>query len=451
MAKGTLHLNVEFSAVTDDEGKFGRLATLLGLADADHALGRCLHLWLACTRRGESELPQWLVERVLGERGPEALVEAELASWAGGRGDSATRRMRIAGAEKHCLWMASDQVAKRGQSSKGGKIRAATASRAGGRFTSDSPAQTSPSEISSESEIPDQNSLSLARAIPLPGDGGEPGLTPRHHATQQGAATPGQSASSAAGNVAEPPSGQAPDLSDRPPSPGTLSPRLAPPASVPAVSPPEAPRGDIAGTYDPEDARARGRLAERFYREVSDERIKLAAELRLPAPLPFPAITPSSERRALVELRARIREEGALAPAVCERILAHLVSDARAKRTLDWLSEKSFLSGAWETARNGGPPRRDPARTGSAAAAPAVPPSRRDHGERPIVLPPEKRVGPAEREASERALRAWEAGDQAALEALKATLAGAPRAPPAVAQGTSKRASSDEEPRSKAT
>ena len=81
MAKGVLHLNVEFSAVNDEEGKFGRLATLLGLADADHALGRCTHLWLACTRRGEAELPQWLVEQLLGERGPEALVEAELASW----------------------------------------------------------------------------------------------------------------------------------------------------------------------------------------------------------------------------------------------------------------------------------------------------------------------------------------------------------------------------------
>lgn len=98
MAKGTLHLNVEFSAVADEEGKFARLAKLLGLADADHARGKCEHLWVACTRRGEAELPQWLVEQILGDQGPEALVEAELASWSAGRGDSKTRRLRIGGA-----------------------------------------------------------------------------------------------------------------------------------------------------------------------------------------------------------------------------------------------------------------------------------------------------------------------------------------------------------------
>lgn len=167
MAKGTIHLNVEFSAVADEEGKFGRLAVLLGLADADHARGKCEHLWVACTRRGEADLPQWLVEQVLGAAGPDALVEAELASWAGGRGDSKTRRMRIGGAEKHCLWMAGDQAAKTEQSRKGGKSRAATASRAGGRFTSDSPAQTSPSEISSEiSSDPIPDLSHHAHAIP---------------------------------------------------------------------------------------------------------------------------------------------------------------------------------------------------------------------------------------------------------------------------------------------
>jgi hypothetical protein len=165
MAKGTLHLNVEFSAVTDEEGKFARLATLLGLADADHARGKCEHLWVACTRRGESELPQWLVEQILGERGPDALVQAELAAWAGGRGDSTTRRMRIGGAEKHCMWL-SKQPPNTEQSSKGGKTRASTASRWAGRFVAhhqaDHQAVTSPSEISSEilPEIPP------GRAIP---------------------------------------------------------------------------------------------------------------------------------------------------------------------------------------------------------------------------------------------------------------------------------------------
>lgn len=155
MAKGVLHLNVEFSAVTDEEGKFGRLASLLGLADADHARGRCEHLWLACTRRGESDLPQWLVEQLLGARGPEALVAAELANWAAGRGDSSCRRLRIAGAAKHCLWLSSskDQL-KHEQRVKGGESRAKTSSRQlDGTFAprpAEHPAPSSSSELTAK-------------------------------------------------------------------------------------------------------------------------------------------------------------------------------------------------------------------------------------------------------------------------------------------------------------
>lgn len=160
MAKGVLHLNVEFSAVTDEEGKFGRLAKLLGLADADHARGKCEHLWLACTRRGEHELPQWLVEQVLGEAGPEALVDSELAGWAGGRGDSKTRRLRIGGAAKHCLWLTADEAAKQEQRRKGGKTRADKASRqldgtfvsAGCTQPADHPAQSSSSASATETK-----------------------------------------------------------------------------------------------------------------------------------------------------------------------------------------------------------------------------------------------------------------------------------------------------------
>ena len=181
MAKGTLHLNVEFSAVADEEGKFGRLAKLLGLADADHARGKCEHLWVACTRRGESDLPQWLVEQVLGEHGPGALKESGLASWAGGRGDSKTRRMRIGGAQKHCLWMVGDQEAKTEQRRKGGKTRADEASRqldgkfapAGDQHPAEHPAQSSSSEISTATE--GEEDPRPAVASPTPGQTELPG------------------------------------------------------------------------------------------------------------------------------------------------------------------------------------------------------------------------------------------------------------------------------------
>lgn len=124
--------DVEFEAISDTGGKFARLAKLLGLADADHARGKVEHLWMACTTRGETDLPQWLVEDKLGERGPEALVEVELARWARGRGDSKTRRLYICGAKKHCIWLKRNQE----QAPKGGETRARNASRSAGKFTS---------------------------------------------------------------------------------------------------------------------------------------------------------------------------------------------------------------------------------------------------------------------------------------------------------------------------
>lgn len=365
MAKGTLHLNVEFSAVTDEEGKFGRLAKLLGLADADHALGRCTHLWLACTRRGEAELPQWLVEQVLGDAGPDALVEAELATWAGGRGDSKTRRLRIGGAAKHCLWMVSDQAAKHEQSSKGGKTRAATASRAGGRFTSvspaEQPAQTSPSEISSATDLEDQKlSPACDPAVPVPhqqhvprsttSDGGNPGIGEsgaRANSSaggghvRQGATA--QGADMGAGNVAEPQTIPTAARDGSPPPDGHSQP---PPTVQDLRMVPDEP-----GEYDPGDPRARGRLAERIYLAVSDARIAVAAELGLPAQLPFPPIAPSTSAGSFRDLRDRVREEGANAPVVCWRIVANLQAQAREDKSLEWLGEKAFREGSWRSAR----------------------------------------------------------------------------------------------------
>jgi pyruvate/2-oxoglutarate dehydrogenase complex dihydrolipoamide acyltransferase (E2) component len=131
-------VNVDTTALLDP--RFARFAQLLGLADADHARGRMLHVWSECTRRGEFEIPQWLVEQLLGAAGPQALIDSELARWGAGRGDSKTRRMRIAGAEKRCMWLQRNQE----QAAKAGKARAAGAQRVDGRFAPADPSAPAP-------------------------------------------------------------------------------------------------------------------------------------------------------------------------------------------------------------------------------------------------------------------------------------------------------------------
>lgn len=220
--------------------------------------------------------------------------------------------------------------------------------------------------------------------------------------------------------------------------PGTeQGPAPAPPAP-PAVPPPPPVREVIAGTqpvapaaYDQHDAFSRGRLAESTWRRISDASIAIAAELKIPAPLPFPAITPSSVRAGYRDLLARIREEGELAPAACDRTVANLIAQARAKRSVEWLAEKVFGERAWLNARNGVDP--------SARAAPA---SGSRYGPQPG--PPAPRIpdpGPPVITVSADA----RADAHAELAIAQELLGIGPRAPPAIA-----RPPTDEEPTRKA-
>lgn len=171
------------------------------------------------------------------------------------------------------------------------------------------------------------------------------------------------------------------------------APKPAPPLvpavpTVPAASPQAPARENIAGTqlgdrsYDPASPLEIGRLAEVMWHRISDAAIATAAELGLPAPLPFPVITPSTNRRGFVELKDRIREEGALAPAVCDRVVKNLVRQARSKESVEWLAEKVFGDKAWVNARNGiDPSSHTPTQRagprGSAERAPSNEPPRR--------------------------------------------------------------------------
>lgn len=135
------------------------------------------------------------------------------------------------------------------------------------------------------------------------------------------------------------------------PPPAARAPAAPPAPQARALPAPAPARASSPATYDPADAFARGRLAASTYRRVSDERIAIARELKLPAPLPFPMITPSSHPASFRDLADRVREEGELAPAVCDRIVDNLVAQARETREIEWLAEKAFTPGGWRTAR----------------------------------------------------------------------------------------------------
>jgi hypothetical protein len=142
--------------------------------------------------------------------------------------------------------------------------------------------------------------------------------------------------------------------------------RASPARAIPPSTPPPA--------YDQESPRDRGRLAEYTYRRLSELRVQLAAELGIVGVLPLPVGGVGAEPRGFRDLRERIREEGAAAPQVCDRVLEVLVAQARDARSLEWLSDKALTAGAWSTARNAipgwrAPPRAGPRSTGAIGAA----------------------------------------------------------------------------------
>lgn len=124
----------------------------------------------------------------------------------------------------------------------------------------------------------------------------------------------------------------------------------------------EAPRAPVVVPVDAVRARAFGRLAESMWSRVSEARVGEAARLGMVGVLPFAPITPAHQPKGFDELRERLREEGDNAAAVCEHVLRILVEQARDTKSIEWLSEKSFLEGSWRTAREGvpGAPRAGP-------------------------------------------------------------------------------------------
>ena len=126
-------------------------------------------------------------------------------------------------------------------------------------------------------------------------------------------------------------------------------------------------------------AHERGHLAEATWQRLSELRVSHAAKLKLAGILPLPTIAPSNHPRGFRELLERIREEGDLAREACDHVLRVLDDQARDSKSIEWLDEKAFTSGAWNKARSTPLSKRKPA-----AAAP----------ERPAPIAPENRAGP---------------------------------------------------------
>ena len=105
-------VRIEDEAFSDE--RYGVLAALCGLADADHARGKMARLWRQCTAQRTYVLPIDLVCSVLGENGADCIVKASL-------GELVEGGIRIRGTKGRIEWLAK----LRNNARKGGKAKAA--------------------------------------------------------------------------------------------------------------------------------------------------------------------------------------------------------------------------------------------------------------------------------------------------------------------------------------
>lgn len=121
---------------------------------------------------------------------------------------------------------------------------------------------------------------------------------------------------------------------------------------VPQEGRKEGREGEGRAPFDPTIPGALGKLADEIWKRMSDIRLALAKEFGFDGVLGFTAITPASaNQKGYMNLVTRLREEGPNAPAIADRVIEVLTSQAREKRSIEWISEKAFSDGAWRTAR----------------------------------------------------------------------------------------------------
>lgn len=390
-AGGVTRVNVDDVAFMDRRFKLlgGRLAITW-----QEALGRCLPVWALCYHKRSAILAAGDIDALAERRGfAAAMLGVDLAAE-----DEGGLYLRGVADRIDFLLIqdAKREKARQAKLEAHGVASPRRPSRGTGRPHGDSPTAASPGTIPEEGPYsPDLDpDLDLdrdpSRAIP-------PTAAPRPEPTPILAVSPPAPARE---DIARTPpiAGDQFEASKSSCSPATSrawtdQKAIAPGDSTLSASPPPAP----IAAFNPDDPRAIGRLAEATYRRVSDALITVAAELKLPAPLPFPAITPASSERTR-DARDRVREEGAAAPAVCDRIVANLIAQAREERTVEWLAEKAFTAGGWRTARAWMPGaaarRRGPSKGDPLPPAPA--PKRPDRPPPDPVLSPEDRAAIAD-------------------------------------------------------
>lgn len=154
-------VRIDDEAFSDE--RYGVLAALAGLADADHARGKMLRLWRQCTALGAYVLPEAVVVSVLGPEGPSALVES-------GLGAAVSAGIRIRGTKGRIEWLQK----LRKNAVKGGRAKSAKRQPLGSPESAKTPAKSLPPPCpptpvptptpSGEEELP----LPRVRAMPPP-------------------------------------------------------------------------------------------------------------------------------------------------------------------------------------------------------------------------------------------------------------------------------------------
>lgn len=323
-----------------------QLALDLGITRWD-AMGRLLAVFSTCYDLERDVLQSALIDHAAELAGfADAMFAVDLAV-------NTRRGLRVRGAGKRIEYLTPKREAGRLGGIKSGESRRKLAKQKRSKREA-SPNPPDPVPDLPPDPVPEDQNPSPPRAIP---PSTEPVAEhrsgqPVHHATQQGAATPDQVSRPAIGNVAE------------------LQRAPTPDRSAPAT-------GSV--DYNPDDARARGRLAEATYRRISDARVAIAAEFGLAYELPLQPITPGTQPSGFVDLRDRLREEGQLAPAAADRVVENLIKQARAERSVEWLGPKAFGAKAWQHARTATPPARARER-----APPGSPTRRKDPAPAPF-------------------------------------------------------------------